>query len=130
MFPNENKVKLWPKAGRKMHEMTLAESVVQIVETTALRENITQVGIVRLALGALSHADPDALRFAFDAAAAGGVAKGARLEISRAEGRARCHGCAQEVAIDQLGAACPVCSGYDLDLTGGEELRVVEMEGA
>ena len=113
-----------------MHEMTLAESVVQIIETTALHENISRVVVVRLALGALSHADPDALRFAFDAAAAGGVAKGARLEISRAEGRARCHDCGQEVAIDQLGAPCPDCGGYDLDLTGGDALRVIEMEGA
>ncbi|MCI2397813.1 hydrogenase maturation nickel metallochaperone HypA [Aliiroseovarius subalbicans] len=111
-----------------MHEMALAESVVQIVEAAAAREGAGCVKRVRLEIGALSHADANALRFAFDAAAAGGVAKGAELAISRAEGRAWCHDCAKDVAISGLGDPCPDCGGYDLKLTAGDALRVVDME--
>ncbi len=36
-------------------------------------------------------------------------------------------GCAQTVAIAQRGDACPACGSYQLQPTGGMELRVIDM---
>jgi hydrogenase nickel incorporation protein HypA/HybF len=47
-----------------MHEMALAESVIQIVEETARRNAAAGVRAVWLEIGRLSHVEPEALRFA------------------------------------------------------------------
>ena len=67
-----------------MHEMSLAESILQIVEETARSSAADQVRAVRLEIGTLSHVERDALRFCFDAVTRGTLADGARLEIDSA----------------------------------------------
>jgi len=111
-----------------MHEMALAESVVQIVEAQARAAGAERVLSVRLEIGALSHVEPAALAFCFDAVSAGGIAAGARLDIDRSPGRGWCQDCTAEIAIDALGAPCPQCGGYKLQVSGGQEMRVKEME--
>lgn len=111
-----------------MHEMALAESVVQIVETQARAAGAEKVVVVRLEIGALSHVEPAAIEFCFGAVAAGGIAAGARLEIARSPGRGWCYDCSAEVAVDAFAAPCPACGGYRLQVTGGQEMRVRDME--
>ena len=64
-----------------MHEMTLAENVLQIVEEAARRESLRRVHAVRLEIGQISSVEPEAMRFCFDAVTRDSVADGARLEI-------------------------------------------------
>jgi hydrogenase nickel incorporation protein HypA/HybF len=113
-----------------MHEMSLAEAVVRIVTDKARVAGAVRIRVVRLEIGALGHVEPAALSFAFEAVAPGTPAEGARLEITRAPGRARCDTCGAAVEIDRLGAACPACGAYGLTVLGGDELRVKEMEVA
>ena len=111
-----------------MHELALAESVMQIVESQASAAGAEKVLVVRLEIGALSHVEPSALAFCFDAVTARGIAAGARLEIEQSPGRGWCHDCMTEVEVETLGAPCPKCGGYMLQVSGGQELRVKDME--
>jgi hydrogenase nickel incorporation protein HypA/HybF len=111
-----------------MHEMALAEGVLQIVEDAARREGLRRVRAVWLDIGQLSSVEPDAMRFCFDAAARDGVAEGARLEIVATAGAAWCNDCAATVALAALGDACPHCGGYRLRVTAGADMRVKELE--
>lgn len=113
-----------------MHEMALAESVVEIVERRAAEVGAGRIVLVRLEIGALSHVEPQALRFAFEAVALGSIAEGAELKIARPPGRALCTDCGAAVRIDHLGAPCPQCGGFGLQVSGGDELRVRDMEAA
>jgi hydrogenase nickel incorporation protein HypA/HybF len=113
-----------------MHEMALAESVVEIVERQARAAGAGRITVVRLEIGALSHVMPEALRFSFVAVSKGSLAEGARLEIERVPGKAWCHDCRREIEIAALGEACPHCGGYKLQVTGGQDMRVKEMEAA
>jgi hydrogenase nickel insertion protein HypA len=90
----------------KMHEMSLAEGVLQLVEDTARRENAQRVKLVVLEIGRLSSVQPDALRFCFDAVTRGGIARDAALEIVDVPGaagacnarrRCRCRNCTAPV---------------------------------
>ncbi len=69
-----------------MHELSLAQSVVDIVEDAARREGAARVASIRLEIGELSHVEPESLAFAFEVAAREGSARGARLEICRTPG--------------------------------------------
>lgn len=113
-----------------MHEMALAEGILQIVQDTARANAARQVRAVLLELGALSHVEQDALRFCFDAVVRGTVADGARLEVLATPGRAWCMPCGASVPLARLGDACPQCGGYQLQVTQGEEMKVREIEVA
>lgn len=111
-----------------MHEMTLAESVLQIVEDAVQREGLRRVRAVRLEIGQLSSIEPEAMRLCFDVVARDSVAEGARLEIVVTAGAAWCIECSEQVALPELGAACPRCGGYQLRVTEGAEMRVKELD--
>jgi hydrogenase nickel insertion protein HypA len=64
-----------------MHEMSLCESILQICEDEARRQGFKRVTRVRLEIGRLSGAEPEAMRFSFDAVTRGSLAEGAVLEI-------------------------------------------------
>jgi hydrogenase nickel incorporation protein HypA/HybF len=113
-----------------MHEMSLAEGVLQIVEDTARANTARQVRAVLLEIGALSHVEVQALRFCFDAVTRGTVADGARLDVQAVPGRAWCMPCGESVALERLGDACPRCGSYQLQVTAGEEMKVKEVEVA
>ena len=111
-----------------MHEMSLAEGVVQIVEDTARANDAQAVCAVWLELGVLSHVELEALRFAFDVVKRGTVAGDARLEVIKTPGRAWCMPCGESVDLARLGDPCPRCGSHQLQVTQGEEMRVKEIE--
>ena len=84
-----------------MHEMSLMESVLEIVEDEAKKAGATKVKAVRLDIGELSHVEPEAMRFCFEAVTGGSIADGAVLEIEMVPGRGWCIDCAETVALSE-----------------------------
>lgn len=113
-----------------MHEMSLAESIVQIVEDTARQHGGTRVASVRLEIGQLAGVELEALRFCFEAASRGSVADGAALTIDQPAGRAWCMPCGDSVTVGSVADPCPACGSHQLQVTGGTELRVRDIEMA
>jgi hydrogenase nickel incorporation protein HypA/HybF len=111
-----------------MHEMALAEGVLRIVQDAAKREGFRRVRAVWLEIGRLSSVEPEAMRFCFDAVTRHSVADGACLEIVETPGAAWCTQCSAPAAIDTVGDPCPSCGSYQLQVTGGTEMRVKELE--
>jgi hydrogenase nickel incorporation protein HypA/HybF len=110
-----------------MHELALAESVLAIVDETARRHGADRVRTVRVRIGALACVEADALRFCFDAVTRGSVAERADLEIDACPGEAWCMRCGDAVPIAARGDACPRCGGYQLEVTRGDEMRVMDI---
>lgn len=110
-----------------MHEASLAGGVLQLVEDAARREGFARLLALRLEAGRLAGVDARALRFALESIAPGTLLQDARIDIDEPPGQAWCMACAQTVTIQQRGDACPNCGGYQLQPTGGLELRVVDM---
>jgi hydrogenase nickel incorporation protein HypA/HybF len=111
-----------------MHEMSIAESVLQIVEDTARSGGYTRVKAVWLEIGQLANVEKESLRFCFDAVTRDSVAQDARLEIIETAGQGWCMQCACNVPITALHEPCPTCGSYQIQVTGGEEMRVKELE--
>jgi len=110
-----------------MHEASLAGGILKLVEDSARREGFARVTRLRLEAGQLAGVEARALRFALEALAPGTCLHGAQFEIDEPAGQAWCMGCCATVVIVQRGDACPQCGGYQLQATGGTELRVVDM---
>jgi len=111
-----------------MHEMSLCESVLSILEDNASSRGFDRVKVVWLEIGVLSGVEPDAMRFCFDAVVRNTLADQARLEIIEVPGEAWCMQCSKAVRIKQRFDACPECGGYQLQVVGGEEMKIKELE--
>lgn len=111
-----------------MHEMSLMESVMEIVEDEARKAGAKSVKAVKLAIGELSHVEPEAMAFCFEAVVRGSIADGAKLEIERVPGQGWCLDCSETVALSERFGACPKCGNHRVQMTAGEDLRVAELE--
>jgi hydrogenase nickel incorporation protein HypA/HybF len=111
-----------------MHEMSLAESVVQIAEETARSHGATRISLVLVEVGRLAGVEIEALRFCFDAASRESLAAGARLVVEQPDGQAWCMPCSETVPLSSLADPCPRCGSHQLQVTGGNELKVREVE--
>jgi hydrogenase nickel incorporation protein HypA/HybF len=110
-----------------MHEMSLVEGMLGIVEDSARANDASRVTAVWLEIGTLAQVEREALRFCFDAVTRGSVAEGARLEIVEVPGAAWCMPCAERVSIAAIGDACPRCGSYQLQVVAGNDMRIREI---
>ena len=111
-----------------MHEMSIAESIVEIAEEAARREGAFRVRTVFAKIGELAGVEIEALRFCWEAVTREGPAAGAGLDITRIPGQAWCLHCSETIALCSSFAPCPRCGGDQLAITGGTEMRVREIE--
>ena len=111
-----------------MHELSLCASIIQTVEQEARKQAFSRVRRVRLEVGPFAGVELEALRFGFEVVTQESVAEGAVLEIVELPGRAWCPACSQSVTIDQRFDPCPSCGGHRLQVTGGEEFRIKDLE--
>lgn len=93
-----------------------------------MKQGYTTVKTVWLEIGALSGVEIEAMRFGFDAVMKGSLANDATLEIIELPGQAWCMQCDKNVEVSQRFDACPDCGGFQLHVTGGDEMRIKELE--
>jgi hydrogenase nickel incorporation protein HypA/HybF len=111
-----------------VHELSVAQSLLEIVEQEARPYSGARVTWIKLRIGQLSAVVPDALRFAFDAITRGGIAEGAVLEIEEVPLKIRCHQCDKAFTIDDPFMVCPRCGGSAVEMVSGRELEIRSME--
>jgi hydrogenase nickel incorporation protein HypA/HybF len=112
-----------------MHELSLTEALIALVEDEGRKHGCSRVRTVRVEIGAISTVEPDAMRFCFDAVTRGTIADGAVLDILTVSGRGWCLDCCKEVALSQRLAPCPDCGNDCVQpMAGGDDLRLKELE--
>ncbi len=110
-----------------MHEMAIAESILEVVEQAARTQQCTRVTEIRLEIGALAGIELSALHFGLDVVLARSMAKDARVEIDTIAGEGWCMCCAQAVPLQALHDPCCCCGGHQIQPVKGTEMRVKEI---
>ena len=108
-----------------MHELAIAESVVQIASRHANGRRVTKV---RLKVGHLRQVVPSALSFSFELVAEGTPVEGADLELEDVPATGLCRDCETKSQLKSFPLQCEACGGFDLELLEGEELYVESLE--
>jgi hydrogenase nickel incorporation protein HypA/HybF len=108
-----------------MHELAIAESVLQIARRHADGRRIVAV---ELKVGHLRQVVPSALTFAFDLMAKETEAEGAALVIEEIPAAGRCRTCDADAVLPDFPLQCARCGGLDIEVTEGEELLVDSLE--
>ena len=111
-----------------MHEMSLCEGILQIIEAEAAKQSFSEVKQVVLDVGVLSSVEIPALEFCFGVVMQGSVAENAKLTINSIEAQAWCMQCAKTITIKQRYDACDECGSYQLQVSSGDELKIKELE--
>jgi len=112
-----------------VHEMSLAQSILEIVGEYAVEHGFKQVNTLNLSLGRLTCVEISTLTFAFETNAKGTPAEGARLNFKVLPPRIHCFTCNEDMEVESFGADCPKCGGSEIMLIGGtEELKLIDMD--
>ena len=113
-----------------MHEMALTESLVEMIEEEGRKQGFVRVKRVRIEIGALGHVEPQAMAFCFTAVTRGTIVEDAALDIAVTPGQGWCFACETTTPLSERFGACAHCGGRQVQMTGGDELRVKELEVA
>lgn len=110
-----------------MHELSLAGSILDIVEAAARREAFRRVRGLRLAVPALSGVEVPALRFALQSIAPATLLEGAELTIDEPPASARCLDCGASIEVSAHELGCPQCGSACWQLGDDNRMRVVDL---
>ncbi|GJM03018.1 MAG: putative hydrogenase nickel incorporation protein HypA 1 [Rhodomicrobium sp.] len=111
-----------------MHEMSICEGILQVLEAESQTKNFKVVKKVFVEIGPLSGVEVEALRFSFDVVMKGSLADTAVLEVIETDAKAWCMNCNEPVIIKQRFDDCPQCGSAQIQVTSGEELAIKELE--
>jgi hydrogenase nickel incorporation protein HypA/HybF len=112
-----------------MHELSIAQSIVDAVETRASECQATKVKSVRLRIGEANCIVTDSLTFCFEMLTSlEPLLSGAQLLIDFVPHQAWCDHCASEFSVQNFVAQCPTCAEWSNTIVSGTELQILEME--
>ena len=111
-----------------MHELSLMEGVLGIVQDAHSRHGFRRVTRVTLEVGELAGAETEALEFCWEVVAKGTVAESALVVLVKVPALAWCGACSAGVAVGGHADLCPVCGGVTGPVSQGLDLRVKSLE--
>jgi hydrogenase nickel incorporation protein HypA/HybF len=116
-----------------MHEFSIAANLVEKLEEFAQRNPDKQIHEVSLAVGELSHIEPEQLRFCFSSMIRESLLEGVTLQIDRVDALVECSHCAYHgrpkyweqilAGVPVATFQCPNC-GKTLSETQGRECAI------
>ena len=111
-----------------MHELAIAQGILDIALSTAGRHNAASVLGVKVIVGELTGTVTEALEFGFAALAKGTIAENACLSITLIPLTAHCRDCGSQSNIDKYCFACGNCGSHAVEIITGRELKVESVE--
>jgi hydrogenase nickel incorporation protein HypA/HybF len=105
-----------------MHEMSIAEGVLQAVLDAAGACGARRVERVELLVGQMRLVVPEALVMAWQVIGEGTIAAGAELNIVETPMQAKCRQCDREFAPRIDNYLCPGCGQADVDIFAGDDI--------
>lgn len=111
-----------------MHELGIANSILEIVRTEAARHPGAEPQKVGVRIGELAAVDPDALRFCFEALTRETDVESLELAIEICQRKQRCPACGAEFNVKDFEFQCPQCGEERTEFVSGDQLEVAYLE--
>ncbi|WP_169978914.1 hydrogenase maturation nickel metallochaperone HypA [Tautonia rosea] len=112
-----------------MHELSIAQALVQQVSEALEGSVPCRVTWVRLRIGAFSGVATEALAFCFEVVTRDTLLEGSTLEIESIPVAIRCERCQREVELPEAPPLrCPICDTPSAAIVRGKELEVESIE--
>lgn len=111
-----------------MHEMSLVQNIIEIVEQEMQRHGVEKLKTVNLAVGRLSAVVPEQMTMCFEILTSNTPLAGAVLNIREVPITYVCQGCQEEFPSEDIANRCPACGSEDVEMTFGRELTIESIE--
>lgn len=111
-----------------MHELGLAQGILEIARRYVPDSDAPRAGAVRVQVGQRVGVVVDSLVFCFEGITRGTPWENARLVVAVIPAVAGCSACRAEFPAEPPVFECPECGSRDLKLLAGDELRVQEID--
>jgi hydrogenase nickel incorporation protein HypA/HybF len=111
-----------------MHEVSIMAEAVRLAVESAQSAGARRITGLRLRVGKLSGAVPEAMTFAWDVVRQDTIAAQATLAIETVAAACWCATCQAEFECKDFMSECPRCHELSGDLRRGRELEIAAVE--
>lgn len=111
-----------------MHELGIADSIIQAVLHKMQESGYARVDVVALRIGALTDIVPDALEFGFEVLTRDTPLAETRLQIETVPVHGKCDDCGRDFEVNEFVFICPNCEGRAIEMSSGDELEIAYIE--
>ncbi|MGC8803368.1 MAG: hydrogenase maturation nickel metallochaperone HypA [Bacteroidales bacterium] len=111
-----------------MHELSLAQSILSIIEQAVPPQQHERIRTVYLQIGTLSGIEIDALTFSFDIIKERTPFASAVLSIETIDAQGKCNQCGAIFTLQAFGTPCPGCGSISVNIIRGKEMRVTGVD--
>lgn len=112
-----------------MHEITLCQNAVEIMQQFGQRNNARKITAVWMEIGAFSCVEPEALNFCFELACRETLAQGCVLHLDTPAAESWCRDCQQNVPLFTPHVLiCPQCGGRNLRVIADDGMKIKRIE--
>lgn len=111
-----------------MHELSIANSILDAARAEASRHPGARLAKVGVRIGELAGVDSAALQFGFEALTLGTELEGLILEIEYKPREHRCADCGTRFRVIAYRTACPRCGASETRCVSGDELEIAYLE--
>lgn len=107
-----------------MHELAIAQSIVQLAEQNAKDNQAEEIEELELEIGSLAGIEISSLEFALESIVKNTMLRNARIIRRDILAEGRCGDCEAVFPVETLFSPCPRCGSYCVALLKGKELRI------
>jgi len=129
-----------------MHELALAQKIIETIEAEAEKNGMSKVYSAKLKIGKMAAFQKEQLEFCLKTYEKDGILEDMKFEIEEVPVELTCNAChqkfvdarfdddefAHEIAHAPalyIPPPCPVCTSEDIEMTSGNEMMLVSIEG-
>jgi hydrogenase nickel incorporation protein HypA/HybF len=111
-----------------MHELSIVESLLNLALENAEKANARKIVSMNLVVGDYTGVMEDAVDLYFGFLSKDTIAAGAKIHYTHVPGQLRCRDCDLLFPLQKQDYRCPKCDGKRVEIVGGRELYIENME--
>ena len=111
-----------------MHEMSIAQNILEIVDEYMRREANSKLLEVAVEIGEMVAVVPESLLFCYNVLVENSKYHNSKLLIKILPMQGTCRTCKHLFKIENYNFVCPSCQAGDVEVQGGQELRISHLE--
>lgn len=110
-----------------MHEVSIAESLIETITKEAIRLNAKPIS-ARISCGQLNPINNEVMQFAFEVVTKGTCCEGMSISVVHVPWRGTCRECSHEFDFDIYSPKCPQCDSDKFNMADDAPLQLDEIE--
>jgi hydrogenase nickel incorporation protein HypA/HybF len=111
-----------------MHEQSIVESILTLALKNAEKANARKIVSINLVVGDYTGVVEEAVNLYFGFLCQTTIAAGAKIHYTHVAGQLRCRDCDILFPLQKGRHPCPQCAGSRVEIVGGRELYIENME--